>query len=70
MPDIQPRATIIKTHPHRSYTLRTDSGCVIRCDAHALRPLLTEHHHQQNQDNSIFDNSTHRVRIRGVPVPI
>ena len=70
MPDIQSRATIIETHSHSSYTLRTVSGRVISCNAHALRPLLPEHHHQQHQDNSIFDNSTLRMRIRDAPAPM
>ena len=70
MPDIQSRATIIETHPHRSYTLRTDSGRVIRCNAHALHPLLLEHHHQKHQDNSIFEDSTLHMRIRDVPAPM
>ena len=57
VPDIQSRATIIETHPHRSYTLRTVSGRVICRNARALRPLLPEHYHQQHQDNNIFDSS-------------
>ena len=70
MPDIQSRATIIEMHPYSSYTLRTDSGCVIRRNSRALRPLFPELHHQQHQDNSIFDNSTLRMRIRDVPAPM
>ena len=67
MPDIQSRATITETHPHRSYSLRTVSSRVIRCNARAVRPLLPEYHRQQHQDNSIFDSSTLRMRIRDVP---
>ena len=62
--DIQSRATIIEMYPNRSYTLRTVIGRVIRRNTRALRPLLPEHHHQQHQNNSIFDNSTLRIRIR------
>ena len=67
MPDIQTRATITETHPHRSYTLRTVSGCVIRRNVSALHPLLAEHCHQQHQDNIIFNNSALRMRIRDLP---
>ena len=67
MSNIQSRATIIETHPHRSYTLLTVS---IRRNARALRPLLPKHHHQQHQDNSIFDNSTLRMHKRDVPAPM
>ena len=70
MSDIQSGATIIDTQPHRSYTLRTGSGHVIRRNVQTLRLLLPERHHQQYQDNSIFDNSTHRMRKRDVPAPI
>ena len=70
MPDIQSLATFIETHPRSSYTLRTVSGRLIRRNARALRPLLPEHHQQHHQNNSIFDNSTLRIRIRDVPAPM
>ena len=69
VPDIQLRATIIEMHPYRSYTLRTASSRVIRRNARALCHLLSENH-QQHQDNSIFDNSPLRMRIRDVPAPM
>ena len=69
VPDIQSRATITETHPHHSHIRRTDSGRVIRRNARALSPPLSEHHHQQHQDKSIFDNSMLCMRDMPVPMP-
>ena len=44
MPDIKSRATIVETHPYRSYTLQTESGRAIRRNVRALRPLIPEQH--------------------------
>ena len=65
-PDIQSRTTI-ETNPHRSYTLRIDSGRVIHSNARGLRSLLPEHHHHQYLNNSIFDNNKLRLYICDVP---
>ena len=73
VPDIQSRATIIETQPYRTYTLQTVRGRIIRRNARALHPLLPKHHHQQHQqhqDNSIFENSTLRMRIRDMTAPM
>ena len=57
-----------RTHTARALCELT--AAVIRRNARALCLLLPEHHHQQHQDNSIFDYSTLRMRIRDLPTPM
>lgn len=70
VPDIKSRATITQAHPHRSYTLRADSGHIIRRNARALRPTLPEKTRRPSNDTSPATCAPPPVRIRDAPPPL